>query len=515
MPKRAGPKRPAPKTCFIYTRVSSKEQQEHGFSLDAQMDAQRLYAARNNLKVLAEFIDAESSRTTGRTEFTRMLQAAAKKPGIAIVVEKTDRLYRNFVDYVKVDALDVELHFTKEGMVINDDSRSSDKFIHSIKVCMAKTFSDNLSEEVYKGMMEKVRQGGYPSLAPLGYLNAMDGTRKIIVPDPERALLVQRLFEGYAANRFAITGAATYARSIGLTSRAGKPLARSSIARMLENPCYAGMVCWDGETHFGTHKPLITLGLFTQVQETMKGRTRCTGFGGKEFAYKGILTCGHCGCAMTAEEHKGGKYIYYRCTGGRDPKCPGKKTIAESVLTDYFADLLSGLELTPASHRWLVKAMEDCADMQKREVDDAIDRLRKDEKRIREEMTQIYLDKIRGALPAALYADVQARLQKELGEVDQQLRGIKSAEVKSFDQGLAILEVARTAGIRFKLADSSIRRDILKDVVSNCTYKDGNVQVQLLEPFDSLLKANQNPVENGVSEMWYSTLDAFTRLAVA
>ncbi len=236
-------------------------------------------------------------------------------------------------------------------------------------------------------------------------------------------------------------------------------------------------------------------------------RTRCTGFGGKEFAYKGIVSCGHCGCALTAEEHKGGRYIYYRCTGGRDPKCPGKKTISESVLTDFFATLLGGLKLTPASHAWLVKAMEDSVAMQRREVDEAIAKLQKDEQRIRDEMTQIYLDKIRRELPAALYIDIHARLQRELGETDQRLREIKLADAKSYNHGLAILEVAETAGIRFKMAESSIRRDILKDVVSNCSYRDGKVDVSMLEPFDSLLKAAQNPVENGVTEIWYSGRD--------
>ena len=51
-----------------------------------------------------------------------------------ILVEKTDRLYRNIADYVKVDESEVTVHFVKEGVVLSPESRSSDHFIHGIKV---------------------------------------------------------------------------------------------------------------------------------------------------------------------------------------------------------------------------------------------------------------------------------------------------------------------------------------------------------------------------------------------
>jgi hypothetical protein len=69
--------------------------------------------------------------------------------------EKTDRLYRNLKDWVTLDELDQEIHFVKENVVISRDSRSSEKFMHGIKVLMAKNYIDNLSEETRKGMLEK------------------------------------------------------------------------------------------------------------------------------------------------------------------------------------------------------------------------------------------------------------------------------------------------------------------------------------------------------------------------
>src|SRR5689334_25147211 len=78
-----------------------------------------------------------------------------------LLVEKTDRLYRNLKDYVTVDELDLEIHFVKENVIVSQDSRSSEKFMHGIKVLMAKNFIDNLSEETKKGMLEKAEQSIY------------------------------------------------------------------------------------------------------------------------------------------------------------------------------------------------------------------------------------------------------------------------------------------------------------------------------------------------------------------
>jgi len=74
-------------------------------------------------------------------------------------------------DYVTMDELDLEIYFVKESVVLSRDSRSSDKFMHGIKVLMAKNYIDNLSEETKKGMLEKAEQAIYPSFAPLGYRN--------------------------------------------------------------------------------------------------------------------------------------------------------------------------------------------------------------------------------------------------------------------------------------------------------------------------------------------------------
>ena len=130
----------------------------------------------------------EAAKQAGRSSFGEMVDYLRQHPEARIIlVEKTDRLYRNLKDWVTLDELDLEIHFVKENVVLSADSRSSEKFMHGIKVLMAKNYIDNLSEETRKGMTEKAEQGIWPSYAPLGYRNVTgpDG-KKRIEPDPDR-----------------------------------------------------------------------------------------------------------------------------------------------------------------------------------------------------------------------------------------------------------------------------------------------------------------------------------------
>src|SRR5579884_4063069 len=128
----------------LYARVSSKDQAREGFSIPAQLKFLREYAQ------MVRFL---SNHKTCRI----------------VLVEKTDRLYRNFRDCVTLEDLDVEIHLPKEGQIISKDSKSQAKLVHGIQLVIARNYIENLRDEVRKGMREKAGQGIYPSRPPLGY----------------------------------------------------------------------------------------------------------------------------------------------------------------------------------------------------------------------------------------------------------------------------------------------------------------------------------------------------------
>ncbi len=209
------------KQAVVYARVSSKEQEREGYSIPAQLKLLRDYAIHQDLDVANEFVDIETAKQAGRGSFGEMLKFLARERSCrALLVEKTDRLYRNLKDWVSIDELELEIHFVKENVVLSHSSRSAEKFMHGIKVLMAKNYIDNLGEEAAKGLREKAEQGMWPSYAPLGYQNvlAADG-HKGIEPDPERAPLIAKLFEWYATGDHSLKDIGRMARQAGLRFR--------------------------------------------------------------------------------------------------------------------------------------------------------------------------------------------------------------------------------------------------------------------------------------------------------
>lgn len=132
-----------------------------------------------------------------------MLRFVAKHSDCKIVlVEKTDRLYRNFKDRVTFEELDVELHLVKEGQILSKNSKSHVQLMHGFSVLMASHYSKNLKEEVEKGMYEKAEQG-HPAKAPSGYKNNKE-TRGID-PHPTNAAHARLLFAMYASSKYSLS----------------------------------------------------------------------------------------------------------------------------------------------------------------------------------------------------------------------------------------------------------------------------------------------------------------------
>jgi len=302
----------------IYARVSSKEQEREGFSIPAQIKLLNDYALKNSLTVVKEFIDSETAKHSGRTNFNAMLKTLKKDKSINIIlVEKTDRLYRNFKDYVLLEEHKLEIHLVKEGTILSENSKSHEKFIHGIKVLMAKNFIDNLSEEVRKGLKQKAEQGIYPSKAPVGYKNVIEKSgKRIIEVDQEKAHYIKRAFELYATGNYSLSKLAKLLHQEGFGSPSGLTYYKSKMEYILKNPFYTGIFEYQGKRYENaSHEPLISSELYYLVQSKLKDPRKARSHTVK-FPYTNLIKCGVCGCYLTAELKKG-KYVYYHCTGNK------------------------------------------------------------------------------------------------------------------------------------------------------------------------------------------------------
>lgn len=489
--KRLAPQ-PDIRKAVLYARVSSKEQEREGFSIPAQLKLLNEYAQLHELKVAKEFVDVETAKNDGRTNFAAMVAYLRKTPSVrTVLVEKTDRLYRNLKDWVTIDELDIEIDLVKEGVSLSRESRSSEKFMHGIKVLMAKNYIDNLSEEVRKGLLEKAEQGYWPSAAPFGYKNVVlpDGKRVIEV-DASCAHIIRRIFEWYATGAYSIREIGLMARNIGLVHpRSQAKVPNSSIHRILRNRVYTGEFEWLGVVYKGRHEALISKDLWLMAQDVMDGRVDAriprTGGSAYEFAFSGLVSCGHCGCALTAEIKKG-RYIYYHCTQYKG-KCP-EKYVREEVMAEQFAAILSRLKSAPGIYDLIVRALKGSFATEREEHELAVTRLTGEIDRLGKRIEAVYTDKLDGKISAEYYKRASSQWQDEMRRCHDELRRYQEASEAYMNEGVDLLILAQDAEEIFQKHEGASRKRLLNFVLSNCTWKDAQLSANFRKPFDLLLE---------------------------
>lgn len=481
---------------LIYARVSSKEQEIEGFSIPAQLKLLRAYAQEKGLTVVEEYTDIETARKPGRARFDEMvsyLRRQASK-GTAnkcqlILVEKTDRLYRNLKDYVVLDELDLVIHFVKENFVLSEESRSTEKFIHGIKVLMAKNYVDNLSEETQKGMREKAAQGLWPTRAPFGYLNVERDDKRFIEQDAKTIHVVGYAFEWYATGRYSLEQLTKRMNTelLPTISRRSK-FTRSSIHRMLTNPLYYGDFIWHGKLYHGTHKPIISKEQFYLAQEMLsaKGNHRARQRQHK-WAFQGLVKCGHCGCALTAELKKG-KYVYYHCTGHKG-KCP-EKYVREEELAQQFGEALKGIQMDDELLEWVKTTLLESHDDEKRFHEESIAKLQAERQRLKDRIETMYVDKLDGTVSMDFFERKSSEWREELELIRQQIDRHESASHSYIEEGVKILELCQRASQLYAEQEVHERRRLLDFVFSNCLWQDARLIPVFREPFNHLSSAN-------------------------
>ena len=504
-PNRSATQRPAPPPAppkahaVLYARVSSKDQEKEGFSIPAQQKLLRSYAEASGMRIVEEFVDIETAKKAGRTNFDKMLAWLKKNKATCntILVEKTDRLYRNLKDWVTLDDLRLDIHLVKENVVLSEDSRSSEKFMHGIKVLMAKNYIDNLAEEATKGMREKASQGIWPSKAPLGYRNIVrpDGKRGIDV-DPEAGPMVAKLFEECATGNASIPLLADFANHSGLRMRkSGNKIHVSTMHRILRNPFYMGEYQWDGEWIVGTHKPLVTRVLWERVQAIIDGRYQQQRDKVRinTFAFSGLITCGHCGCALSAIIKKE-KYIYYHCTGYKGD-C-GERYVREEVLSAQFLDALRAISFDAGTLQLMRDSLRSSFDDEQEYHAEAVKRLEDECAKIQKRIDQMYLDKLDGMIDTAFFERHAGEWRERQRALRHKIEDHERANQAYLDEGILLLELAHEAPRLFEGQPPAEQQRLLKFVLQNSTWADEKLNVTWRQPFDILAESSKSADRN-------------------
>ncbi|MCA1604965.1 MAG: recombinase family protein, partial [Acidobacteria bacterium] len=298
-------------TAYLYARVSTREQartggSEEGYSIPAQREACTDKAHQLDAAVTGVYVDAgESAKTVNRPELQRMLRDVTKQRPTYVIVHKIDRLARNREDDIAINLTLRKAGTTLVSCTENVTDTPSGRFLYNIMADMAQFYSDNLAQEVLKGLIAKARDGGTPYQAPLGYLHKREYLGGVmsswIEIDPERAPLIRWAFEVYATGDWTVTDLHAALRQKGLTTRptankSARDLPLNSLYKLLRNPYYLGVVSYQGATYEGKHQALIDTEIWLRVQDILAAHAHT---GEKDRVHqhylRGTIFCGHCG----------------------------------------------------------------------------------------------------------------------------------------------------------------------------------------------------------------------------
>ena len=473
------------KKAVIYARVSSKGQEKEGFSIPAQIKFLTEYAKKNLFIIDKIFQESETAKKAGRKAFNEMLSYIKENNINTVLVEKTDRLYRNFKDYITLEDYDLEVHLVKEGSIISKNSKSHDKFIHGIKVLMAKNYIDNLSEEVKKGLREKVEQGYYPQKAPVGYKNIKgESGKKIIVPDEEKAPYIKKLFELYSTGAYSVSELRKMLYDEGLNHK-GKPYSKPRLLFVLKDVFYIGKFMYKGVIHQGKHKPIIDIDLYNKVQKMFnqsKARSHDV-----EFNYVGLIKCGYCGCQLTAELKKG-KYIYYHCTGKRGGNCK-KDYIRQEQIDDVFKNLMERIaNAIPNDILDEVKAaIKELQEIKIEYEENSQEQITKQINVLNKRIDNLYTDKLDGRISEEFWEEKNIQWHAEKDKLINKLSSLNKTSEDFYESSNLLLDFCKAVPDKFLRANPTKKRQILKLIGSNFIYKDKKLSVELSSVFDTLL----------------------------
>ena len=242
------PTQPIP--AALYARVSS-DRQDVDLSVSAQLRALRDFAERNGYLVVREFIDeAESGRVADRPQFRKMLDegAQADAPFQEILVWKFSRFTRKREHAVAFKSMLRRRGIRVTSITEHADDTPTGKLMEAIIESVDEFYSENLAQEVKRGMREAASRGFWVSpYVPYGYrrVHVQDGPKKRprLELNPPADSVARRIFDMALAGESVLEIARTL-NAEGIPSPRGKKWLKTTIHKLLVKEAYTGTLVW-------------------------------------------------------------------------------------------------------------------------------------------------------------------------------------------------------------------------------------------------------------------------------
>ena len=292
----------------LYIRVSTTDQAQHGYSLEAQESLLRSYAAQNGMVVYDLYADKGKSANKAlskRTELNRMLRDAELKKFDCILFKDITRWSRNSAQYYAVqDKLDrYGVYWLAVEQPYLETKTPTGRFQVTVMLGTAQLESENTSQRIKFVMANRVANGGAingTDKLPIGYKVINQNGSKVVVKDEQAAPIVMDLFDHYRRTR--------NQHELGryLKDQYGITIWQPNLSKLLHNTMYYGE--YRGNANYC--EPYLTKSDWDAIQRIKPVYAKQSR--NNLYLFRGLLRCPECGRTMNARYKQTG-HIYYAC----------------------------------------------------------------------------------------------------------------------------------------------------------------------------------------------------------
>jgi DNA invertase Pin-like site-specific DNA recombinase len=517
---------------FIYCRKSSEAEDRQVLSIESQTRELEQLAAKLNFPIVEILTESKSAKDPGRPVFNAMMQRLYRGEAAGIICWKLDRLARNPVDGGSI-IWAIKQHGIKVMTPAQSYAREDDNIILMyIEFGMAQKYVDDLSKNVKRGLKTKIENGWYPGIAPAGYLNHTNKLtgENTLIKDPERFPLIRRMWD------LMLTGLHTPPKILEMANtewgfrtrptrkKGGIPLNRSALYKIFNKPFYYGWFEYpegSGKWYRGKHETMITEAEYDRVQALLGRHGNPRAQSHDEFAFTGLIRCGDCGRAVTAEEKhqvicnhckfkfayrnrvacprcktpiermvnpKFLNYTYYHCSRSGRPVC-SQKYLSGPELEKQINENLARICISQQFKDWAIKYLHE---LHEKEATSQIEVTQSQQKAYQECVQEIdNLVKLKtspgNADGSRLSDEEYGRRRVELLKMKKQLEELLNGTGYRTEQRLKLseqtFEFACAVQERFAKGDPKTKKAILTTMGSNLTLKDKKLLIEARKPF--------------------------------
>ncbi len=436
------------KRVAIMCRVSSDEQAK-GYSLDDQLERLMKYCERMNYEIVYIIKEDHSAKSFDRPEWSKWMKLIKTKQLQVdeILFTSWDRFSRNLTQ-----SLNMIEGLRKKGITPQSVEQPIDynipESLFMLAIYLTNPDVDNQRRaiKIKGGIRQGLKLGYYPMRAFFGYQTTKNELgRSVLIPDPEKAPIVQSIFEQ-------VLKGVTQAEIRADYKKRGITISRNNISQILKRITYAGKIivpASDDEPMQliqGIHEPLISEQQFYQVQQMLRTNKKARGKAipkytklRNDFHLRGVLQCTKCSSTLTSSFSKGrhgNRYGYYHCNSCKQER------VSSIKVHKAFDQLLESISIKPEVVQLYDAILTETLGADDKQNKVEVKKLNGQLEQINERVERSQDLMLDGKLDPDEYVGIKTRLNVQSMEIKNRIDQFKSTnqEVKSYAKaGLHLL----------------------------------------------------------------------------